>query len=53
MQSEAVAMTLRVTQILDALHIPYAIGSSMASTAHGRIRTTYGCGHFHYQRPAF
>lgn len=40
MQSEAVAVTLRVTQALDALQIPYAIGGSMASTAHGRIRVT-------------
>jgi hypothetical protein len=39
-RSEAVAVTLRVTQALATLHIPYAIGGSMASTAHGRIRTT-------------
>lgn len=37
MASEAVAITLRVTQVLDDLQIPYVIGGSMASTAHGRI----------------
>ena len=40
MPSEAVAVTLHVTQTLEVLKIPYAIGGSMASTAHGRIRTT-------------
>lgn len=40
MPSEAVAVTLRVTQLLDALGIPYVIGGSMASAAHGRIRAT-------------
>jgi hypothetical protein len=40
MQSEPVAVTLRVTQALDTLRVPYAIGGSMASSAHGRIRTT-------------
>jgi len=40
MQSEAVAVILRVTQVLDELLAPYVIGGSMASTAYGRIRTT-------------
>ena len=40
MLSEAVAVTLRVTQLLDALQVPYLIGGSMASAAHGRIRAT-------------
>jgi hypothetical protein len=40
MQSEAVLVTLRVTQVLDELQVPYVIGGSMASTAHGRIRAT-------------
>ena len=40
MPSEAVATTLQVTQILEMLGIPYAIGGSMASTTHGRVRAT-------------
>lgn len=40
MPSEAVAVTLRVTQLLDTLRIPYVIGGSMASAAYGRIRAT-------------
>jgi hypothetical protein len=40
MQSEAVAVTLQVTQIFDKLAVPYVIGGSMASAAHGRIRAT-------------
>jgi alkanesulfonate monooxygenase SsuD/methylene tetrahydromethanopterin reductase-like flavin-dependent oxidoreductase (luciferase family) len=40
MLSEPVAVTLQVTSALESLEIPYVIGGSMASTAHGRIRTT-------------
>jgi hypothetical protein len=40
MLSEQVAATLQVTQTLESLGIAYVIGGSMASTAHGRIRTT-------------
>ena len=40
MPSEAIAVTLQVTQALDTLGVPYAIGGSMASTVYGRIRAT-------------
>jgi hypothetical protein len=40
MLSEPVAVTLQVTRALERLGVPYVIGSSVASTAHGRIRTT-------------
>ncbi len=40
MVSEAVAVTERVAQALEALQIAYLIGGSMASTAYGRIRAT-------------
>ena len=40
MQSEALSVTLKVTETLESLQVPYAIGGSMASTSHGRIRTT-------------
>jgi hypothetical protein len=40
MLSEPVAVTLQVTEALEGLEIPYVIGGSLASTAHGRIRTT-------------
>jgi len=38
--SEAVAVTLRVTQILDALQVLYFIGGLMASTTYSRVRAT-------------
>lgn len=40
MLSEPVAVTLQVTEAIERLGVPYVIGGSMASTAHGRIRTT-------------
>jgi hypothetical protein len=40
MPPEPVAVTLQVTRTLERLGILYVIGSSVASTAHGRIRTT-------------
>ncbi len=40
MQSEALSVTLMVTDVLERLHVPYAIGGSMASASHGRIRAT-------------
>ena len=40
MQSEALAVTLKVTETLERLHVPYVIGGSMASASHGRIRAT-------------
>lgn len=40
MLSEPVAVTLQVTEAIESLGVPYVIGGSMASTAHGRIRTT-------------
>ncbi|MFQ5418984.1 MAG: hypothetical protein ACE5FD_02740 [Anaerolineae bacterium] len=38
--SEALQVTLRVTNLLDELGIPYVIGGSMASIIHGMLRTT-------------
>ena len=38
--SEPVAVTLQVTGVLEDLGVPYVIGGSMASAAHGRIRST-------------
>ena len=40
MQNEPIAVTLRVTAILEKLDVPYVIGGSLASTLHGMIRTT-------------
>lgn len=40
MHLDAAAVTLQVTAVLEALHVPYVIGGSMASTVHGQIRTT-------------
>jgi hypothetical protein len=38
--SEALQVTLLVTNLLDELGIPYVIGGSMASIIHGLLRTT-------------
>lgn len=38
--SEAIDVTLLVTDVLDELNIPYVIGGSMASIIHGMLRTT-------------
>ena len=38
--SEAINVTLLVTNVLDELNIPYVIGGSMASIIHGMLRTT-------------
>jgi hypothetical protein len=38
--SEALRVTLFVTDLLDELGIPYVIGGSMASIVHGMLRTT-------------
>ena len=38
--SEALQVTLTVTNLLDELSIPYVIGGSMASIIHGMLRTT-------------
>ena len=38
--SEAINVTLLVTEVLDELNIPYVIGGSMASIIHGMLRTT-------------
>lgn len=40
LDAEAFSATLRVTNVLDNLRVPYVIGGSVASTAHGLIRTT-------------
>lgn len=39
-ESEALQVTLLVTNLLDELNIPYVIGGSMASIIHGMLRTT-------------
>ncbi|HYN88758.1 MAG TPA: hypothetical protein VER55_09515 [Ardenticatenaceae bacterium] len=39
MLSEAIAVTLIVTDVLEALGVPYAIGGSLASAVHGVART--------------
>ena len=38
--SEAIQVTLLVTNLLDELGVPYVIGGSMASIIHGMLRTT-------------
>lgn len=38
--TEPLAVTLRVVEVLDALHVPYFIGGSLASAVHGVVRTT-------------
>ncbi len=40
MQGEATRITLLVTQTLEALGIPYAVGGSLASSLHGVMRST-------------
>ena len=40
MQNEPLEVTLRVTQVLEKLNIPYLIGGSLASTLYGMVRTT-------------
>lgn len=40
LDADAFAATLLVTRLLDDLGVPYVIGGSVASTAHGLIRTT-------------
>ncbi|MGB7538241.1 MAG: hypothetical protein WBM17_06850 [Anaerolineales bacterium] len=35
-----IAVTLKVTAILEELHVPYFIGGSVASTLYGMVRTT-------------
>ncbi len=40
MQGEATRITLFVTQTLESLDIPYAVGGSLASSLHGVMRST-------------
>lgn len=40
MLAEPIAVTLIVTEALDALSVPYAIGGSLASAVHGVMRAT-------------
>lgn len=40
MQSESTRITLLVTQTLEQLGIPYAVGGSLASSLHGVMRST-------------
>ncbi len=40
MQNEPIEVTIRVTQVLEELNIPYLISGSLASTLYGMVRTT-------------
>jgi len=40
MQNEPIEVTLKVTNVLENLGVPYLIGGSLASTLYGMIRTT-------------
>lgn len=40
LNSEALQVTLLVTDVLDSLAVPYVIGGSVASIFHGMVRTT-------------
>jgi len=40
MQNEPLEVTLKVSQVLEELHVPYLIGGSLASTLYGMVRTT-------------
>lgn len=40
MQNEPIEVTLKVTNILEKLGVPYLIGGSLASTLYGMVRTT-------------
>lgn len=40
MQNEPIEVTIRVTQVLEMLSIPYLIGGSLASALYGMVRTT-------------
>jgi hypothetical protein len=40
LDTDAFAATLIVTHLFDALDVLYVIGGSVASTAHGSVRTT-------------
>lgn len=37
---DPIAITLKVTSVLDSLNVPYFIGGSLASSFHGMVRTT-------------
>jgi hypothetical protein len=40
MQNEPIEVTLKVTNLLEKLGVPYLIGGSLASTLYGMVRTT-------------
>jgi hypothetical protein len=40
MQNEPIEVTLKVTNILEKLGVPYVIGGSLASTLYGMVRST-------------
>jgi len=42
MLPEPIAVTIKVTGVLEKLGIPYLIGGSLASTLYGMVRTTQG-----------
>lgn len=39
-ESDVVAVTLRIVRILEELGVPYAVGGSLASSIHGKMRST-------------
>jgi hypothetical protein len=40
MQNEPIEVTLKVTEVLEKLGIPYMIAGSLASTLYGMVRAT-------------
>ena len=40
MLNEPIEVTLKVTNILESLGVPYLIGGSLASTLYGMVRST-------------
>ncbi len=56
MLPEPLAVTLKVTDVLEKLNIPYLIGGSLASTLYGMVRTTQDSDiiaemHIHHVQP--
>ena len=39
-EADSIAVTLAVIDVLDALHVPYLIGGSLASSVYGMVRST-------------
>ncbi len=52
MQNEPIEVTLKVTDILEKIGVPYLIGGSLASTLYGMVRTTQDSDIVAEMRPA-